>query len=331
MASQIRIEELSGFAYVRDLLDQPRALADTIAGLEGTPVPRLDPGPVVLTGMGGSFEALHPLHLRLTGHGFTSVVVETSELIHYQPALLKGKPLVVVSQSGRGAEVVRLLEMAEAPAIAVTNTPGSPLAERARCVVMTRAGEEWTVSCKTYVTTLAALEWLGAALCGETSAWGDRVEQARRYLNGWQAHVAEWVRLAEGIEHLFLVGRGASLAAAGTGGLILKESAHFHAEGMSSAAFRHGPLEMLARNVLVCVFEGDERTAGLNRGLAADIERSGGRAALIGPGATLPALRVAADPILEILPVQMLSLALGARAGHEPGRFTRLTKVTTVE
>jgi glucosamine--fructose-6-phosphate aminotransferase (isomerizing) len=36
-------------------------------------------------------------------------------------------------------------------------------------------------------------------------------------------------------------------------------------------------------------------------------------------------------PILEILPVQMITLALAARVGREPGRFERASKVTTKE
>jgi hypothetical protein len=35
--------------------------------------------------------------------------------------------------------------------------------------------------------------------------------------------------------------------------------------------------------------------------------------------------------ILEILPVQMITLALAAQAGREPGRFELATKVTTTE
>ena len=35
--------------------------------------------------------------------------------------------------------------------------------------------------------------------------------------------------------------------------------------------------------------------------------------------------------ILEILPVQMLSLALAAMSGHEPGRFELSFKITTTE
>ena len=36
-------------------------------------------------------------------------------------------------------------------------------------------------------------------------------------------------------------------------------------------------------------------------------------------------------PILEMLPIQMLSLALAAMNGHEPGRFEFASKVTTTE
>ena len=49
--------------------------------------------------------------------------------------------------------------------IAVTNTPDSSLAKHASAAVMTRAGGEFSVSCKTYVTALMALKWLGDVLC----------------------------------------------------------------------------------------------------------------------------------------------------------------------
>jgi hypothetical protein len=36
-------------------------------------------------------------------------------------------------------------------------------------------------------------------------------------------------------------------------------------------------------------------------------------------------------PLLEMLPPQMVSLALAAARGRTPGEFTRLTKITTTE
>lgn len=106
--------------YLRDVLDQPRALDDTLAGLQEPKklrelAARLQKGEfkrVVLTGMGSSFHGLHPLRLELIDHGLTAIMVETSELVHYMRRLFDLKTLIVaVSQSGQSAEVVRLLEI----------------------------------------------------------------------------------------------------------------------------------------------------------------------------------------------------------------------------
>src|SRR5208337_1293308 len=161
--------------YVRDILDQPRALEAT---LERLTVPnslpqvlrRLEGGElrrIVLTGMGSSFYALHPLHVLLNSHGITTVMLETSELVHYFPKLLDRQTLIVaVSQSGRSAEIVRLLDEngRRAPIIGVTNTDDSPLALQADSAFLTKAGQESSVSCKTYVTALMALHHLGSFL-----------------------------------------------------------------------------------------------------------------------------------------------------------------------
>ena len=83
------------------------------------------------------------------------------------------------------------------------------------------------------------------------------------------------------------------------------------------------------------VFAGAAGTAPLNERLVGDIRLAGGRAALVGAKSDLSPFQIPAAsarllPLLEILPVQMLSLALAAIAGREPGRFERATKVTTV-
>ena len=160
--------------YLSDILDQPRALEETLAALVLTkPLQqvgaRLDRGKfqrIVLTGMGSSFHALHPLNLELIGEGFTSVMVETSELVHYKRRFFDPATLIIaVSQSGQSAEMIRLIQInrRNSAVVAVTNTPGSPLARSADAAVLTRAGQEFSVSCKTYVSALMALHWLGLA------------------------------------------------------------------------------------------------------------------------------------------------------------------------
>ncbi|MFN7994357.1 MAG: SIS domain-containing protein [Bryobacteraceae bacterium] len=331
--------------YLRDILSQPRAIADTVEGLRSSPEVGSAEGfrRIVLTGMGGSLHALVPLHIRLVERGFPAMVLETAELLHYFPSVLTPETLLIpVSQSGRSAEIVRLLDRAAgARTIGVTNTPGSPLAERTDATVMMRAGTESSVSCKTFLATLVALEWLAAMLCRDDRRRTEDILQsaaaaAEHYLAGWENKVAELTDILRGVRDLFVVGRGNSMATAGTGGLILKESTHFHAEGMSSPAFRHGPFEMSGPQTVVLVCTGDARTAALNENLVRDVRAAGGLAYLIGANSDVEAFRIAQvdgaiRPVLEMLPVQMVSLALGALAGREPGKFELLTKVTTVE
>ena len=187
--------------------------------------------------------------------------------------------VVAVSQSGKSAETVRLLEMnaRRAKIIGVTNWADSPLAREADFAVMTAAGDEYTVSCKTYVTTHMALRALGAVLSGADV--GARVAGdgavLRRYFastsaigRGTSDELAETAarragRVPCGARRI--AGRGADRRTDN------KESTHFHAEGMSSAAFRHGPFEMLKAGIFVGVFGGDAKHASLNDGLIKDL------------------------------------------------------------
>ena len=338
--------------YLQDILDEPRALEATLAGLAPSPVlinlaQRLAEGKfhrVVLTGMGSSFHALHPLNLQLINHGFTALIVETSELVHYQSRFFDPKTLIVaVSQSGQSAEMIRLAEVngKRSELVAVTNTPQSPLVQHSTGALFTKAGAEFSVSCKTYVTALMVLKFLGDVLCQRDPKQSLRELERTpvlvgEYLNRWKEHVELLAKKLRSIDHLFFVGRGPSLAAVGTGALIIKESDHFHAEGMSSAAFRHGPFEMLSEDTFVVVFSGDEKTRNLNQRLLSDIQQGGGHAEFIGQNSSLEPLRLqdhgeSVRPILEILPVQMITLALAALANREAGQFDRAAKITTTE
>ncbi len=337
--------------YFQDIMAQPQALRATLAWLAA-------PGRwsqaqqfvgarawkrIVLTGMGSSYHTFHPLNLALIEAGQSPVMMETSELIHYGLALCDEQTLVIAaSQSGASAETVRLLEAkSRATVLGVTNTAGSPLARGAGLALLAQAGPEHSVSCKTYVAGMLALQWLAAVMGGgdERQTLGDarrRRRTRRRIPAGLAAQYEALAGRLRGKRHLFLAGRGTSLSAVGTGALIMKEATRLHAEGMSSAAFRHGPLEMLHADIWIGVYSGAERTRALNRRLVRDLVANGGHCDEIGTEATpgpfrLPEGDPALQPILEILPVQMMTLALAALAGREAGHFERASKITDTE
>jgi glucosamine--fructose-6-phosphate aminotransferase (isomerizing) len=239
--------------------------------------------------------------------------------------------------------MIRVLELnaGRSTVIGITNDLGSPLAKAASGVVPISAGDESSVSCKTYVCSLLMLSRVAEALCtGDLKnlhAEGESVADAvDGYFVDWRDHVEEALVCLRHIRHIVLAGRGPSLAAAGTGGLIIKEAARFPAEGMSAAAFRHGPLEMVSEHLFLLVFQGDSRSAAMNVRLANEVVELGGRSQLVFDESSFPVFRTsnkseAMRPILEILPAQIISLALAARDGREAGAFAHASKVTLIE
>ncbi|HEY4300225.1 MAG TPA: SIS domain-containing protein [Candidatus Didemnitutus sp.] len=339
--------------YLTDLLAQPAAIEATLATMAAGPDLRgvaddLAAGRlrrIVLTGMGSSLHALHGLQIDLVAADRTAVMVECAELIHHQRGwLTPGTLVVAASQSGASAEIVKLIETnaGRARLLGVTNTPGSPLDVAADISVHTAAGPEATVSCKSYVATLAALEYVGCGL-GAAGDWPRRageitaVAQAMAgYLARWREQVGELATVLDRSRATFYLGRGRSLSSALTAGLITKEATGCAAEGMTSPAFRHGPFELLGPGVQAVVFAGGNCVRTLNRRMCDEIGAAGARAFWCGADAEggafrLPSAPEALLPMVEILPVQMMTLALAAMGGREAGRFARATKVTRDE
>jgi len=332
-------------AYLSDIRREPESLQDQLDS-------RLEPDAlamlrrlhgfdrIVLTGMGASLHALYPVFLTLASAGLPVWQVETSELLGEADGLVTTRTLLwITSQSGRSAEVAALLERTSArhPAVlGFTNDTNSPLAEASDALVELHSGPEHAVGTRSYVNSLAA-HARATAVVLERELPGDLSEAPSRlaeYLGRWDEHVAAW-EAAVSEQILFAVARGASLAAARTGALIIKEAAKTPIEAMSAPQFRHGPLEMADERLCVIVLPGGPADAPLNERLAADLAAFGANAVTLGlPGADhapeLPRLSSEdARPLAEILPFQILSVVLAERLGYEPGAFRQIEKVTT--
>ncbi|MEP6989280.1 MAG: SIS domain-containing protein, partial [Chloroflexota bacterium] len=169
--------------FYDDLYEQPAAIRQTVDALQNqlksiSPLAaRLASGDiqrVIFTGMGGSYAAGTLSQLGLIRKGILALAVEASELIVDYGSFITSKTLIVaISQSGRSIEVVRLLDLLKtlpdpAPVIGITNTVGSPLETDSTYAIVTQAGEEESVSTKTYTCALAALHLLNCTLLGES-------------------------------------------------------------------------------------------------------------------------------------------------------------------
>src|SRR5437762_6679769 len=97
-------------------------------------------------------------------------MAETSELIYFMPQLMDSRTLMlVVSQSGCSAEIIRLLDRnGGTTVLGVTNDATSPLAAKSNVLALIQAGPEASVSCKTTTASLAALALIGEYISGSS-------------------------------------------------------------------------------------------------------------------------------------------------------------------
>ena len=295
MTPQLRITE---GAYFRDILDQPRALAQTHRGLEATAAledvaRRLRDGDlrrVVLTGMGSSHLGLVPLHLRLVEAGLAPVSVESSELLHYQRRLLSRGHAARARLAVRPQRRDRAAARDGARARGRHDRPHEHGRQPARARGdrgRAHAAREKRRPSRARRTSRRRWRSPGWARCWRAAIATPRERRSRRRSpprprtsRRGASHVEWLAERLQGVRAVYYTGRGPSLAAACSAGLITKESTHRPSEGMSSAAFRHGPMEMLDEDVFLLAFAGAARTRGLNEALVADVRAAGARAFL---------------------------------------------------
>ena len=337
--------------YIKDILSQPAALRDALANYAGTVLDRLNLREfdrILISGMGSSCYAAYPALIQLSNQSVPVQLVNAAELLHSLEGMIGPRTLLWLnSQSGRSAELVHLLDHVQqrppSHLVAFVNDVASPLGARADACVRIHAGEEATVSTKTYtnmlaINLLAAIQLtsdhLGAAV-HEMQAAANALET---YLATWEERVQEIDSMLGEFDDLFLLGRGTSMSAVWNGSLTNKEAAKYAFEGMHAADFRHGPLEIVAKGFAALIFAGSSQTSELNRELAREIISYGGKAVLLDssldpeiPTILLPETSELTRPLVEILPMQMLTLAMAKRKGVEAGKFRHVSKITDRE
>jgi glucosamine--fructose-6-phosphate aminotransferase (isomerizing) len=158
------------------------------------------------------------------------------------------------------------------------------------------------------------------------------------YLAHWQEKVTELDSLLDDVDQLLILGRGASLAAVWNGSLINKEAAKCTFEGLNVADFRHGPMELASPRLTLLMLEGAPQTARLNRELALEVVNHGGKVLWLAmqpdpqlQTLVLPSADEVSRPLVEILPLQMLTILMANRTGFEPGQFRNIGKITIRE
>jgi glucosamine--fructose-6-phosphate aminotransferase (isomerizing) len=243
---------------------------------------------------------------------------------------------LAISQSGRSPDLVDFCRSAvgqDVLRVGLINDPASPLAGAVDVSIPLEAGPEKSVAATK--SCIAAM----VLVLGLVAHWRqDRdliaaFERSSGVLS--DALALDWATdsFLDGDGPVYIVGRGPGLAIAAEAALKLKETNGLHAEAVSAAEIRHGPLALAGPDLRVIVFA--QRDAALNGLLqtATDLEQKGSRVMLISAaGSSSTAIKPDAEPVLELL-AMLLRFYLFAndaaiRRGRSPDHPPLLTKVT---
>lgn len=250
--------------------------------------------------------------------------------------------VVTVSQSGGSPDLVASTEAARkagAITLAVTNNADSALAAVSEFHIDVLAGPEKALpATKTYTAELLALYLLVEGLRGGDGADAARLPEYAEGILARQAEVAELAQRYRFAQRLVITSRGYGYPTAREAALKIMETSYIPAQPFSGADLLHGPLAMVDNVSPVIAVVPDGRGG---EALQPVLERLRGRGAdlmVVGQadqverasaGFALPAgVPEEVQPILEILPLQLLAYEITMARGLDPDAPRALAKVT---
>jgi glucosamine--fructose-6-phosphate aminotransferase (isomerizing) len=276
--------EKGGYKHfmLKEIYEQPRAIADTIAGRlqsdEGDIyLEDLDLSPEQLAGLDKIFIVAcgTSWHAGLVGKFYIEklaripVEIDIASEFRYRDPIITDKSLtVLISQSGETADTLAALREAKekgGKAVCICNVVDSSIARESDGVIYTHAGPEIGVaSTKAFTTQLVAL-YLFALKLGRVrgTVTADECRNHVEALLTLPRKLEDTLELNNQIEKVareymnardFLyMGRGNQYPIALEGALKLKEISYIHAEGYPAGEMKHGPIALIDENLPVVV------------------------------------------------------------------------------
>jgi glucosamine--fructose-6-phosphate aminotransferase (isomerizing) len=285
------------------------------------------------------------------------VEVDYGSEYRYRDPIVSDRVLAVgISQSGETADTLSAMEAAHergARLLSVCNVVGSQATRVSEGVIYTHAGPEIGVaSTKAFTTQLVALYLLALYLrqCKTGSIERHYLDDLTRVpqavdevIRRQEQHMDELARKYHRAQNFLYLGRGINYPIALEGALKLKEISYIHAEGYPAGEMKHGPIALIDENMpVVAIATGDqlaEKTKSNMQEVKArdgivialtdrDPEDLGGVADEV---IEVPSVSPLLQPIVNVVPLQLLAYFIGVRRGADVDQPRNLAKSVTVE
>jgi glucosamine--fructose-6-phosphate aminotransferase (isomerizing) len=268
----------------------------------------------------------------------TSSAAPSISSVYAAKADLRGTVMLAISQSGASPDLLATVANAKsagAVIVALVNVENSPLAQAADYTIPLCAGSEQSVAAtKSYIAALSAIIHL-VAFWSQDEELLDALAQAPAQLErAWQLDWRPALAPLRPAHDLYVVGRGLGLGVAQEAALKLKETCGLHAEALSAAELRHGPMALVQAGFPVLIFAQNDETHGGVEALATELAARGAQILLAGASSpkslVLPTENAhpAIQPMLIIQSFYRMVNALSVARGFDPDHPPHLRKVT---
>jgi glucosamine--fructose-6-phosphate aminotransferase (isomerizing) len=282
-----------------------------------------------------------------------------SEYRYRNPVVGPGDLVVGISQSGETADTLAAMRLARergAKVLAITNARSSQATRDADGVLYTRAGIEIGVAAtKTFVCQVAVMYLLAlrlAELRGTLSA--DRIAELVHGLQRLPHSIDELIDRVEPqieaiadrcweAEFFLYIGRHVGLPVALEGALKLKEISYISTDAYAAGEMKHGPIALLSEKTpVVCV----ATDSPVLEKVISNIQEVRARGAHVIAVTTegddrvsfhadatiaIPRADWMLQPVLAVIPLQLLATAIARRRGLNVDQPRNLAKTVTVE
>ena len=258
----------------KEIFEQPRAIADTLEGVEGI-APELFDGSqtsaarvfkgidsVLILACGTSYYSGCTAKYWLESIAKIPTQVEVASEYRYRDSVPNPRTLVVtITQSGETADTLAALRHAQSlgmtHTLTICNVATSAMVRECELAYITRAGVEIGVaSTKAFTAQLAGLFLLTLALAQSRGRLSDAEEarhlKAMRHLPAalqavlaLEPQLIAWAEDFATKDNALFLGRGLHYPIALEGALKLKEISYIHAEAYPAGELKHGPLALV--------------------------------------------------------------------------------------
>lgn len=288
------------------------------------------------------------------------VVLELAgDILDRRCPIFRDDTCVFVSQSGETADTMRAMEYAKesgALCVGITNTVGSAIARGSHCGIHINAGAEIGVaSTKAYTSQIVAITMMALVLSDDMISKRNRRDDIVDSLLSLPDAVRRCLLLDDQVKglaeslkdenSLLVFGRGRNYATAVEAALKVKEVSYMHSEGINAGEMKHGPLALVDEHMPIIVIATMDEMHNKMQGVIQQLMARNARLILVCNeedvdlidmvGSRYPLIQVpssdgALQPVVNIIPLQLLSYHLTLLRGFNVDQPRNLAKSVTV-